>query len=105
MVGYICVAHPYIHATVIGGTAIAYTRNLYISIDSLHAKPRHDYTRMVDDDEPVTYHHASKLLAAISDSLENLGVLTETAKKANTEAFEILGNNEKDMFCLKNRTR
>ena len=81
MVGYICVAHPYIHATVIGGTAIAYTRNLYISIDSLHAKPRHDYTRMVDDDEPVTYHHASKLLSAISDSLENLGVLTETAKK------------------------
>ena len=81
MVGYICVTHPYIHATVIGGTAIAYTRNLYISIDSLHAKPRHDYTRMVDDDEPVTYHHAGKLMSAISDSLENLGVLTETAKK------------------------
>ena len=36
---------------------------------------------MVDDDEPVTYHHASKLLSAISDSLENVGVLTETAKK------------------------
>ena len=36
---------------------------------------------MVDDDEPVTYHHASKLLSAISGSLDDLWVLTETAKK------------------------
>ena len=36
---------------------------------------------MVDDDEPVNYHHASKLLEACSNSLENLSVLTETAEK------------------------
>ena len=36
---------------------------------------------MVDDDQPVTFHSAGKLLEACSNSLENLSVLTETAKK------------------------